>query len=67
MIRISIGIGSLIVGVLFAAELLGLIPDRDGAVIAGRKSLCESVDVVTVDGYAVHCWPPGWVVLSTCP
>jgi PAS domain-containing protein len=39
------GIAGLIVGLLFIAEALGLIPDRDGAVIAGRKSLCESVAI----------------------
>jgi signal transduction histidine kinase/DNA-binding response OmpR family regulator len=45
MIRISLGIASLIVSTLFAAHALGLIPDRDGAVVNGRKGLCESVAI----------------------
>ena len=45
MIRISFGIASLIVSILFAAHALGLIPDRDGAILSGRKSLCESVAI----------------------
>ena len=45
MIRISLGIASLIVSILFAAHALGLIPDRDGAIVSGRKGLCESVAI----------------------
>jgi diguanylate cyclase (GGDEF)-like protein/PAS domain S-box-containing protein len=43
--RLSIGLSCLTMSVLLAAESLGLVPDRDGAVMAGRKSLSEAVAV----------------------
>jgi PAS domain S-box-containing protein len=47
MVRISIGLVSLTLSILFAARTLGLLPDREGAVIQGRKALCEAL--------AIHC------------
>ena len=47
MVRLAIGLTSLMLCMLFAAHALGLVPDREGAVIAGRKALCETV--------AIHC------------
>jgi len=52
MIRISLGLASIILSVLFAAYALGLLPDRQGAVIDGRKALCEVVGVES--SLAVH-------------
>jgi two-component system, sensor histidine kinase and response regulator len=45
MFRVSLGLASLTLSVLFAAYALRLIPDRDGAIIEGRKNLCESMAV----------------------
>jgi PAS domain-containing protein len=47
MVRLAIGLTSLMLCLLFAAHALGLVPDRDGAMIAGRKALCEAM--------AIHC------------
>jgi two-component system, sensor histidine kinase and response regulator len=47
MIRLSIGLVCIFLSSLFGAQALGLVPDRDGAVLHGRKSLCEAL--------AVHC------------
>src|SRR5262249_37214906 len=47
MIRITIGLTSIVLSVLFAAQALGLVPDRDTAILTGRKSLTEML--------AVHC------------
>lgn len=44
-IRLSAGLVSLCVSVFFIACALGLVPDRDAAVLAGRKALCESLAV----------------------
>lgn len=41
--RIGFGLACLTLSVLFVAQSLGLFPDRDQAIIDGRKSLCESV------------------------
>jgi len=46
-IRLSAGLVSLCVSVYFIGCALGLMPDHDAAVLAGRKALCESL--------AVHC------------
>jgi PAS domain S-box-containing protein len=45
MTRISIGLASLTVSLLLSAHALGLLPDRDGAVLDGRKALCENLAV----------------------
>jgi signal transduction histidine kinase/CheY-like chemotaxis protein len=45
MIRTSLGLVSITLSVLFAAHALGLVPDRHGAVVEGRKALCEAVGV----------------------
>jgi len=45
--RISIGLASLTMSLLFIAQSLGLMPDRDQAILDGRKSLCEA--------FAVNC------------
>jgi PAS domain S-box-containing protein len=47
MLRISFALTSIMLSILFAAQALGLVPDRDGAVVDGRKALAESL--------AVHC------------
>src|SRR5690348_9631378 len=47
MLRLSLGAMSLIVGILFAAHGLRLLPDRERALVDGRKQLCESL--------AIHC------------
>lgn len=44
-IRLSAGLVSLAVSVFFIACALGLVPDRDAAVVAGRKALTESLAV----------------------
>jgi diguanylate cyclase (GGDEF)-like protein/PAS domain S-box-containing protein/putative nucleotidyltransferase with HDIG domain len=43
--RMSIGLACLTMSLLFVAQSLGLVPDRDQAILEGRKSLCESVAV----------------------
>src|SRR5579871_5640072 len=43
MIRISLGLASITLSALFAAYAVGLLPDRQGAVIDGRKALCEAI------------------------
>jgi PAS domain S-box-containing protein len=45
MLRISLALTSLSVCLLLAGHALGLIPDRDAAVIDGRKSLCEALAI----------------------
>ncbi len=40
---IALGLASIVSTALLAASLLGLVPDRDGAVRAGRLALAESV------------------------
>jgi signal transduction histidine kinase len=47
MIRISICLASITLSILLAAHAVGLLPDRDGAVVQGRQALCEAE--------AVHC------------
>jgi signal transduction histidine kinase/CheY-like chemotaxis protein/HPt (histidine-containing phosphotransfer) domain-containing protein len=46
MIRISIGLASITLSIVFAAHALGLLPDRDSGVIEGRKTLCEAEAVL---------------------
>ncbi|MBV9126001.1 MAG: response regulator, partial [Planctomycetes bacterium] len=45
MFRISIGLVSITLSLVFAAYALGLVPDREGALLDGRKSLCESLAI----------------------
>jgi signal transduction histidine kinase len=47
MIRISICLASITLSILLAAHAVGLLPDRDSAVVQGRQALCEAE--------AVHC------------
>src|SRR4051794_1771132 len=47
LFRLSIGLVALGMCALFTAQWLGLFPDRERAVLDGRKSLCEAL--------AVHC------------
>ncbi len=42
MIRISVGLASITLVALFTAYGMGLVPDRPGALIDGRKRLCEN-------------------------
>lgn len=41
--RISLGLACAVVSVLFIARSVGLVPDSDAAVLAGRKALGEAV------------------------
>ena len=45
MMRLSLGLASLTVSLLFAAHAVGLLPDREAAELKGRKALCESLAV----------------------
>jgi PAS domain S-box-containing protein len=45
MIRISAGVTCVTLSVLFAALALGLVPDQQGAVVQGRKNLCEAMAI----------------------
>jgi PAS domain S-box-containing protein len=45
MLRISIGLVSILFSVLCGAHAMGLFPDRTAAVVIGRKNLCESIAV----------------------
>src|SRR3954453_12779839 len=45
MWRLSLGLPSLTVSLLFAAHAVGLLPDREAAELKGRKALCESLAV----------------------
>ncbi|MBI3409440.1 MAG: response regulator [Planctomycetes bacterium] len=45
MVRINLGLISITLSILFTAHALGLIPDREGALIDGRKRLCESMAI----------------------
>jgi signal transduction histidine kinase/DNA-binding response OmpR family regulator len=47
MIRISVGLASISLSILFAAYALSLLPDREAAVVRGRQALCEAE--------ALHC------------
>src|SRR5687767_7754786 len=47
--RITIGLASLLVTVLCTAIMLGLVPERRSAVLAGRGALCESIAVSASD------------------
>src|SRR4051812_9570251 len=44
-LRMSAGLASLCVSVFFIGCVLGLVPDRNAAVMAGRKALCENLAV----------------------
>ena len=46
-LRVSVALACLTSGVLALAVVAGLVPDRTGAVLDGRKALCEQT--------AVHC------------
>ena len=41
-LRISIGLVCLTMSLLFIAQIHGLIPDRNQALLDGRKRLCEA-------------------------
>ena len=41
--HLALGMSALVVTLLLAALFVGLVPDRDGAVRAGRTALAESV------------------------
>lgn len=45
MLRISLGLASITLSVVFAAQALGLVPDRTGAILDGRRSLCEALAI----------------------
>ncbi|MBI5759285.1 MAG: diguanylate cyclase [Planctomycetales bacterium] len=46
-LRLAAGLSSLTLSLLFVAQSLGIVPDREGAILDGRKSLCESVAIQT--------------------
>jgi len=43
--RITFGLVCLLTSILLLAIILGLVPDRDGAMLEGRRMLCEAVAV----------------------
>ena len=43
MFRLCFGLSSITVSLLLAAQALGLVPDREGAVIEGRLALAEAI------------------------
>ncbi len=43
MLRLSFGLAVISLSILFAAQALGLVPDREGAILQGRKALGEAV------------------------
>ena len=43
--RISIGLACLTLSVLLLSMLIGILPDREKAVLEGRRSLCEAIAV----------------------
>src|SRR5437879_5946215 len=45
MVRVSFGLVSLTLSILFAAHAIGLVPDREGALLEKRKALCESLAI----------------------
>src|SRR5262245_22465039 len=47
--RITIGLASLLVTVLCTAMMLGLVPERRSAILAGRGALCEAIAVSASD------------------
>ena len=47
MFRLCFGLSSITVSLLFVAEMLGLVPDRERAIVDGRAALAEVI--------AVHC------------
>ncbi len=46
-IRITVGLAFLSVTILLCAQMIGLVPNREDAVLEGRASLCETI--------AIHC------------
>jgi hypothetical protein len=45
MLRLSIGLASLTLSILFVAQALGLVPDREAAIMEGRKTLCQAMAI----------------------
>ena len=45
MTRISAGLACITLSIVFAANALGFVPDRAGAVIDGRKKLAEALAI----------------------
>ena len=43
--RITAGLASLVVSVLLVSALLGVLPDRQSAILDGRKQLCEALAI----------------------
>ena len=52
--RLALGLTALVVGILFAAEMLGLLPSEERAILAGRASLCESLAISSSAQLARH-------------
>lgn len=44
-LRLATGLSGLTLSLLLAAQSLGLMPDREGAIRDGRQSLCESIAI----------------------
>jgi PAS domain S-box-containing protein len=45
MFRVSLGVASLMLSILFAAHAIGLLPDRDGALLEKRRAVCEALAI----------------------
>ena len=43
--RVSIGLACLTLSVLLLSMLIGILPDREKAVLEGRRTLCEAIAV----------------------
>jgi diguanylate cyclase (GGDEF)-like protein/putative nucleotidyltransferase with HDIG domain len=44
-LRVSLALACMTASVLLAAAALGLLPDREGAILEGRKTLCETIAI----------------------
>ena len=47
--RIAVGLGCLLLSVLCTAMMLGIVPERQSAILAGRADLCETVAMTGSD------------------
>jgi PAS domain S-box-containing protein len=45
MMRVSVGLASITLSILFAAQVLGLVPDPNPAILDGRRALCEAIAI----------------------
>ena len=65
MKRITFGLVSLMTAVLLIAHAIGLVPDRDGALLQKRVTICEALAVETALAVQRKDVPAVWVVTET--